>query len=424
MRIQLQINSLGPIRDATIDLGQMMLFTGMSNLGKSYTNFLCYYVFRVFANNRLHRFLEPKMSGHLAEDADFSVSFTMGDLRRWLHDDVTDFFIKLFNTDVANCDITFLFPGYDDSNRFVFSVKDVPEQRLSERIKVYQISYKDIKNYAIFLGEYTDSNISSRIAQILREEFFERRVSRAFLMPPGRSVLIGNTYSVQSAATSMGLYDIFLRDFDFIRHYTNEQEPQDKQFFNSRIQKLVRGQLLQDKDGVRIVMPNGTPLPLSAAASSIRELSPILFWLQSQDIRTHSMCIEEPEAHAHPEMQADIADLLAACIAKGAMLQVTTHSDYLLHRFNQLIRLYQIRRKNVNAVSRILEKYRISPRSLLNPDNVVAYYFHDEGDKVLVDRLNATKGIPFRSFSEITRSQYLLDEEIEQTLQSEHIEAE
>ena len=64
-KISIHIEKLGPIRNADIELAQLMLFTGASNLGKSYTNFLAYYVFSTFANNRIYKFVSNKIEGKL-----------------------------------------------------------------------------------------------------------------------------------------------------------------------------------------------------------------------------------------------------------------------------------------------------------------------------------------------------------------------
>lgn len=44
MNIRIHINKLGPIGDSEIELKPLMVFTGMSGLGKSYTAFLIYYL--------------------------------------------------------------------------------------------------------------------------------------------------------------------------------------------------------------------------------------------------------------------------------------------------------------------------------------------------------------------------------------------
>lgn len=47
-KFRIHIEELGPIKNADITLAPVMIFTGASNLGKSYTNFLAYYIFNLF----------------------------------------------------------------------------------------------------------------------------------------------------------------------------------------------------------------------------------------------------------------------------------------------------------------------------------------------------------------------------------------
>ena len=93
----IHIEELGPLKNIDIELSQLMLFTGASNLGKSYVNFLCYYVFSLFANNRIQRFLSNKIEGKIAKGDKLSFSFSLSDLRRWMMEDARIFMRELLN---------------------------------------------------------------------------------------------------------------------------------------------------------------------------------------------------------------------------------------------------------------------------------------------------------------------------------------
>jgi predicted ATPase len=151
---------------------------------------------------------------------------------------------------------------------------------------------------------------------------------------------------------------------------------------------------------------------MSAAASSIRELSPLLFWIKNKNIEMSSVCLEEPEAHAHPEMQYDIADLLASCINKGAFIQMTTHSDYLLTRINQLIKLYQLQQSNPDKFEN--SAFVRNKRQTLNPQKIKAYYFNFSEEKgyVTIQEQNLSEGIPFDSFHDAITRQILFDDDL------------
>ncbi len=151
---------------------------------------------------------------------------------------------------------------------------------------------------------------------------------------------------------------------------------------------------------------------MSAAASSIRELSPLLFWIKNKNIELSSVCLEEPEAHAHPDMQYGIADLLASCLNKGAYIQMTTHSDYLLTRINQLIKLYQFQQNNSEEFEK--SSFVRNKRQVLNPQDIKAYYFQfsESLGHVSIKEQNLADGIPFDSFHDAIMRQIKFDDDL------------
>ena len=70
---------------------------------------------------------------------------------------------------------------------------------------------------------------------------------------------------------------------------------------------------------------NGKDLPISAAASSIREIAPLALLVERYDVSTISILFEEPEAHLHPLKQRMMADIISALNNAGAYMQITTH---------------------------------------------------------------------------------------------------
>ena len=426
IKIKAQINKLGPIQDAFIEFAPFMLFTGKSNLGKSYTNFLSFYVFHLFADNRLHGFLSDKIIGKI-KGTKFEINFSVGQLRKWMHDDVRQFFANLLNYSDINCDVVFIFDEFEDNTKLSFSFDKIIQNKTDDfslkDMTAYVVNFESNIMPIISFGEMRDSLISQKMSVLLSRKFLGRNFSRSILMPPGRAVLVDSSYTVQSAASSIGMYDKFLKDYDYIVHGKRFERSvkEDSQFFISRIQKLIHGSIFEGKDGVIIKLEQGGEIPLSTAASSIKELSPLLFFIQNLQIQEYSVCIEEPEAHAHPEMQRDIADLLVACIQRGSFMQVTTHSDYFLSRLNQLISLFKLHNDKLPYFIRLQEEYNISPRVLLNPDIVKAYYFkyRQDGSSVEIEQQDVSNGIPFTTFSNVINEQYATDEFINAGLEND-----
>lgn len=88
--IKVHIETLGPVRHATLELGQTLFFTGASNLGKSYVCFLSYYVFSLFANGRLIGFLSDKIK-NTEQLAEFS--FSIEELTQWMEKTSSSFLL-------------------------------------------------------------------------------------------------------------------------------------------------------------------------------------------------------------------------------------------------------------------------------------------------------------------------------------------
>ena len=72
--INIYINELGRIHDAEIDVKPMMVFTGDSGLGKSYTAFLIDHVYNILSMDRIRFFVQEKIQT-LGEKKDKGFSF-------------------------------------------------------------------------------------------------------------------------------------------------------------------------------------------------------------------------------------------------------------------------------------------------------------------------------------------------------------
>ena len=80
-------------------------------------------------------------------------------------------------------------------------------------------------------------------------------------------------------------------------------------------------------------------LPLMRASSMVSELAPVVLYLRYLVQPGDVLIIEEPEAHLHPAMQAVFARELARLARSGIRVVVTTHSEWLLDQFANLVRL-------------------------------------------------------------------------------------
>lgn len=108
-------------------------------------------------------------------------------------------------------------------------------------------------------------------------------------------------------------------------------------------------------------------LPLMNTSSMVSELAPIALYLRHFVDRGDVLIIEEPESHLHPAMQAALARQIAHFVNSGIRVIVTTHSEWLLDQFANMVRLSSLperRRHGINGAE-----------DALRPDQFGAWLF-------------------------------------------------
>lgn len=413
--IKLIINEYGPLKNAELSFAPMMVFTGDSNLGKSYVNYLWYYFMSSFDHLVLSEFISSKFV-FKKEVEEFS--FRKDELRLWINKHAESFLQKLLNDNSLICDVN-----------FIFELEDKINIRLEQNIKRNEDDTEDYVVYKVIIGEeYSsvypsffdpDDAVVFALGTYLKRSLFGRSY-KPVILPPARGSLVGENFSIKDKVSrSSGLYANFLQDYDFaLRSVWRINN--DEQFFSARIKKLLGGELVT-KEGVQYLeLASGRMIPLSAAASSIRELAPLMFYLKNHYGQNVSFCLEEPEAHLHPKMQVDIADMLAICLNRGYMFQITTHSDYMIQRINQLIKLGRLRMEDISVFEEYAQSKGLNKDTYLDKNNIKGYYFSRGADNsVDITELDIMDdGVPMSTFFDIVTELSVRENDIDRLLHS------
>ena len=215
-----------------------------------------------------------------------------------------------------------------------------------------------------------------------------------------------------NTTSPIGMYRDFLAQLDDLKTPSRIISP-DNQFYANYIAKLADGEIVLENGSVFLLFDSGEKIPVSAAASSVKELMPFLLMLQNGKNRQYnSLLFEEPEAHVHPKKQFLVMDMLVRCCNKGMLIQMTTHSDYLLGRMNQLLLLGKIRNKSMEAFENFCSNHQFNKNLYLETEQVGAYYFKRQNGKVVIENQDLSTGLPFSSFENTVRSQMELSADI------------
>ena len=129
--------------------------------------------------------------------------------------------------------------------------------------------------------------------------------------------------------------------------------------------KLLNGKVSFDQATKQILFhPNNIDinLELLGTSSMIAEVSPIVIYLRyiigpDEEIRKKKdnesvpiIFIEEPEAHLHPKAQLILMECFVDLVKMGAKLVITSHSNFMFHKFNNLIAEKEIDKQIINGI--------------------------------------------------------------------------
>lgn len=403
MNIRIIIDKLGPITDSEIVFKPFMVFTGESGLGKSYTALLWYNLITSLTPMRLQEFITKKINGSVKEE----LTFKFKDFRMWLNQNTAAFFGYLLGNNNFDCQVNYVFETDDD--------KPVEMKRLHNEDASGFTRYSINGDIDVFPLDLEDNVLmmSFSLHGYLSELCFGKNYLRPLILPPARAAFMG-----ANTTSPIGMYRDFLAQLDDLKTPSRTISP-DNQFFVNYIAKLSDGEIVLENGSVFLQFESGEKIPVSAAASSVKELMPFLLMLQNGKIRQYnSLLFEEPEAHVHPKKQFLLMDMLARCCNKGMLIQMTTHSDYLLGRMNQLLVLGKIREKSMEAFEIFCKEHQFNKNLYLHTEQIGGYYFKRENDRVVIEEQDLSLGLPFNSFENTVKSQMELSADINDLAES------
>lgn len=403
MNIRIIIDKLGPITDSELVFKPFMVFTGESGLGKSYTALLWYNLITSLTPMRLQEFITKKINGSVKEE----LTFKFKDFRMWLNQNTAAFLGYLLGNNNFNCQVNYVFEIDDD--------KPVEMKRLHDEDASGFTRYSINGDIDVFPLDLEDNVLmmSFSLHGYLSELCFGKNYLRPLILPPARAAFMG-----ANTTSPIGMYRDFLAQLDDLKTPSRIISP-DNQFFVNYIAKLSDGEIVLENGSVFLQFESGEKIPVSAAASSVKELMPFLLMLQNGTIRQYnSLLFEEPEAHVHPKKQFLVMDMLARCCNKGMLIQMTTHSDYLLGRMNQLLVLGKIREKSMEAFEIFCKEHQFNKNLYLHTEQIGGYYFKRENDRVVIEEQDLSLGLPFNSFENTVKSQMELSADINDLAES------
>ena len=255
----------------------------------------------------------------------------------------------------------------------------------------------------------------------------------AYYLPAARSGIMQShrviASSVMARATRAGLERVSeLPTFpgplaDFMQQlidYRGHKDGFRRASRRSEVVETIAGELEEGTLGGEIVvqrqLPGGYPevlyrprnatqsIGLGQVSSMVTELAPMVLFLRDGMGVGDTLIIEEPEAHLHPGAQTAMAHTLARLVNAGVRVVATTHSDWLLKAFANLIREGEFNEKTGSFVD------ESSAEGLLRPEDVGVWLFRkgEAGGGSTVDEIqfDRIEGIEPSDYEDIAEELY------------------
>ncbi len=406
--MQFVFKNLGIIKDANIDLAKLTILCGKNNSGKTYLSHAIYGVLKSWeqlANFEINKEHAKDLSnlGFCKIDLEIYRSKIDTVLEK-LSQNYINQLHTLFNTDSDYFkDTTFqikidnlTFNLNSEYKKSLFSKKkEIIHLSKDANSSILEISILSENRDEIPPIFALENIINSAIASI----FLGDKFKRPFIFTAERSGIalfykeldINKSFIIDEFTKISGTIsdiDPFLMIKDLFSRYTKPIK--DNIDFIRDINEIVRYKSDLDSETVKgldnildgsfkmvdkeliFIAKDGrkkVKMPLHLTSSSAKSLIGLSFYVKHIAKKNDILIIDEPELNLHPDNQRKLARLFATLVNSGINIFITTHSDYIIKEFSNLIMLSN----SFDKRAKIMYKYDYNENEVLDIDSVKLY---------------------------------------------------
>lgn len=399
--IKVRIDQLGRIRDSEILVSPLMVFSGESGLGKSYLALLCHYFFELLINtSRLnHFFVDNNIDFNILskdfKDVGTALEIKKQDLETWMAKDAILYLRYMLGYDGISGQIEITLPeSVPDTMAFTYKNELTG---LVDKEEIYTIlSLGNLRFRIQEKTQFDESPFAFLLRFVLIDYIFGnyQKLDSTFVLPPSRGPIL-----TEQIIPTTGMYSEFLSDMAGLNRI--KPRPDTASAIVLKLFRTILEGEVDKEETTYIYTTNDASMPVSAAAASIREIAPLQILAKKQDVSRCAILVEEPEAHLHPLKQRMMADIIGALSHNGAIMQITTHSDYFLRRLNELIMFAKAKKTtdDPDKLRTLSEKVNIVEDMSIDESIIGAYLLRKQADNTSIAvKQDISNGIPFAAF--------------------------
>jgi ABC-type uncharacterized transport system ATPase subunit len=313
--MEIDVKNLGTLKEGKFDLSKnLIIFAGQNNTGKSYMAYLSYGLYR----------------------------------------NATE-----INENIANQTILKIFASKTITPIVKIIVK--PE------------AFRKPNSVYFFPAERTAINMLAK--EVFREKTSKLdEISQQLLAEEDSDAIAkfikNNRYLVPRYPLAIRDYLAFINDLDYIAR--NESEFAE---FADEIEiTLLQGKVSVSEYGDIKFTPKNSQqtLDIHISSSLVKSLSGLVLYFRHIAQPGDIVIMDEPELNLHPDSQITVARIFAKAVNSGFKIILSTHSDYIIKEFNNLIMLNQASKADIAA-------FGSDKAAVLDKEKVGAYFFSGTG---------------------------------------------
>lgn len=399
--IKVRIDQLGRVRDSEILVSPLMVFSGESGLGKSYLALLCHYFFELLINtSRLnHFFVDNNIDFNVLSkdfnDAGTALEIKKHDLEAWMAKDAILYLRYMLGYDGILGKIEITLPEIVP-DILTFTYKQELTGLVNEEDIYTILSLGNLRFRIQEKTQFDESPFAFLLRFVMIDYIFGnyQMLDSTFVLPPSRGPIL-----TEQIIPTTGMYSEFLNDMAGINRIKPRPDTA-SEIVLKLFRTILEGEVNKEET-TYIYTTNDASMPVSAAAASIREIAPLQILAKKQDVSRCAILVEEPEAHLHPLKQRMMADIIGALSHNGAIMQITTHSDYFLRRLNELIMFAKAKKTTDDSdkLRSLSEKVNIVEDMSIDESIIGAYLLRKQADNTSIAvKQDISNGIPFAAF--------------------------
>ena len=458
----LSVTNFGPVNKAQINISPLTVFVGKNNSGKSFLSSLIHCLSNPFpedlgdfidcslrnVNSVLFEEFEKELNDYLCmkpsyEDESFKFSFNKflvlicDGFGKCYTELIEDNLKNTFKTDLNNLNRNKKYPftiAYNQINFFnknghlcCDNLKNILSQHIRQINRILSSGVKissddDFLKINLDYSTWMERNnilevrsLGEEIYIFVVNELIERLNLNSFYISSDSDILneLNNLLinEVNNVLTPLYIRKEFITDFlsdeslkkGFFYNLACEME---NEIYNGEIQIT---NIDFKEEFVFIDNSNNLELELNLVSSSVKQLTLLIVNLKYYLNKGDFLILEEIEKHLHPENQLILVKYLVKALNEGLNIILTTQSDYVLEKFNNLIELG-------NCEKEIFNHLDYDESCILDYNDISIYNFKKNADYSytpdLVD-INST-GFSDKVFSEVIDELYTESDIIEE----------